>query len=175
MQQIQNCFARAVGNVSKSTPLSFPSSNLHWLKINEHIEYKLLSLNYTVITTTISLPIFTTCSLFNFLTVLAAHLLSSFLNHQSSHWKSQIAHLHMHHLIFGINFQIHFCQPQQSCPDLPWFVIHSSGKLSSKLYSWSWSVSQFQNNQYYCHLHCSFWTWLLYRFYNSDCTVLMVL
>ena len=32
---------------------------------------------------------------------------SSFNNQPSPPWKSQIAHLDMHHLVFGINFQIH--------------------------------------------------------------------
>jgi len=36
-----------------------------------------------------------------------AHLLSLFLTRQPSPWKSQIAHLDMHYLVFGINFQIH--------------------------------------------------------------------
>jgi len=31
--------------------ISHPSSSLHWLKINERIEYKLLSLTYKVLTT----------------------------------------------------------------------------------------------------------------------------
>ena len=39
----------------------------------------------------------------------APHLLSPFLAHQPSpHWKLLIARLDMHHLVFGINFQIHF-------------------------------------------------------------------
>ena len=54
---------------------------------------------------------FTTLSLFNLLAVPALHLLSLFLARQPSPrtppWKSQIAHLDMHHLVFGINFQIH--------------------------------------------------------------------
>ena len=52
--------------------------------------------------------IFTTLSLFNLLAVPALHLLSLFLAPQPSPpWKSLIAHLDMHHLVFGINFQIH--------------------------------------------------------------------
>ena len=57
-----------------------------------------------------NLAIFTTLSLFNLLVlaVLAPHQLSLFLARQPSpSWKSQIAHLDMHHLVFGINFQIH--------------------------------------------------------------------
>jgi len=60
-------------------------------------------------TTQPTVAIFTTLSLFNALAVTAPHLLSPFLARQPSPpWKSQIAHLDMHHLVFGINFQIHF-------------------------------------------------------------------
>ena len=44
----------------------------------------------------------------NPLTVPAPHLLSPFLAHQPSPWKSQIVFLDMHHIIFRINFQIYF-------------------------------------------------------------------
>ena len=50
----------------------------------------------------------TTLSLFNLLAVPTPHLLSLFLARQPSPpWKSQIAHLDIHHLVFGIDFQIH--------------------------------------------------------------------
>ena len=55
----------------------------------------------------VPLAIFTTLSPFNLLAVPAPHLLSLFLTRKPSPWKSQIAHLDMHHLVFGINFQIH--------------------------------------------------------------------
>ena len=50
LQQIQNCLARTVVKAPKShiTPIL---RSLHWLKINERIEYKLLSLTYKVHTT----------------------------------------------------------------------------------------------------------------------------
>jgi len=55
-----------------------------------------------------NLAIFTTLSLFILLAIPAPHLLSLFLAHQPSRpWKSQIAHLDLHHLVFGINYQIH--------------------------------------------------------------------
>ena len=42
------------------------------------------------------------------LAVPGPHLLSPFLAHKPSpHWKSQIVHLDMHHLVSGINFHIH--------------------------------------------------------------------
>ena len=47
-QQIQNSLARA----PKSSHITLILRSLHWLKINERIEYKLLSLTYKVLTTT---------------------------------------------------------------------------------------------------------------------------
>ena len=77
----------------------------HWLKVNEFIEYK-LSLTYKVLMT--SKPSY----LYNLMSVqlprsTSPNLLSPFLAHQPSpHWKSQIAHLVMHHPVSGINSQI---------------------------------------------------------------------
>jgi len=65
------------------------------------------SLSLTKFLQLLNLAIFTTLSLFNLLAVPTLHLLSLSLAHQPSPWKSQIAHLDMHHLVFGINFQIH--------------------------------------------------------------------
>jgi len=50
-------------------------------------------------------PIFTTWSAFNPLALPAPQLLLLFPANQPSHWKSQIAHLGMHHLVFGINYR----------------------------------------------------------------------
>jgi len=51
-QQIQNCPARAVVKAPKSPHITpFSVKSLHWLKVNERIEYKLLSLTYKVLTT----------------------------------------------------------------------------------------------------------------------------
>jgi len=108
LRQIQNSLARAVVKAPKSTHITPILKSLHWLKVNERIEYKLLSLTYKVLTTAQPIAIFATLSLFNLLAVPAPHLLSLFLAPQPSPpWKSQIAHLFMHHLVFGINFQIH--------------------------------------------------------------------
>ena len=50
LQQIQNCLARTM--VKASTPLITPIlRSLHWLKNNERIVYKLLSLTYKLLTT----------------------------------------------------------------------------------------------------------------------------
>jgi len=51
LQQIQNCLARTVVNAPKYSHITPILRSLHWLKINERIEYKLLSLNYKVLTT----------------------------------------------------------------------------------------------------------------------------
>ena len=51
LQQIRNCLARTVVKVPKSSLVTTILRSLHWLKINERIEYKLLSLTDKVITT----------------------------------------------------------------------------------------------------------------------------
>jgi len=51
LQQTQNCLARPVVKASKSSHITPILRSLHWLKINERIEYKLLSLTYKVLTT----------------------------------------------------------------------------------------------------------------------------
>jgi len=51
LQQIQNCLARTVVKVPKSYHITCIRRSLHWLKINERIKYKLLSLTYKVLTT----------------------------------------------------------------------------------------------------------------------------
>jgi len=49
--QIQNCLARTVVKAPKSFHITPILRSPHWLKINERIEYKLLSLTYKVLTT----------------------------------------------------------------------------------------------------------------------------
>jgi len=51
LQQIQNSLARTVVKTPKSSHITPILRSLHWLKVNEHIEYKLLSLTYKVLTT----------------------------------------------------------------------------------------------------------------------------
>ena len=51
LRQIQNSLARAVVKAPKSTHITPILKSLHWLKVNERIEYKLLSLTYKVLTT----------------------------------------------------------------------------------------------------------------------------
>jgi len=46
LQQIQNCPARTMVKAIKSSHITPILRSLHWLKINEHIEYKLFSLTY---------------------------------------------------------------------------------------------------------------------------------
>ena len=52
LQQIQNSLARAVVKAPKSSYITPILRSLHWLKITERTEYKLLSLTYKVLTTT---------------------------------------------------------------------------------------------------------------------------
>jgi len=51
LHNIQNSLARAVARTPKSSHVTPVLKSLHWLKINERIEYKLLSLTYKVLTT----------------------------------------------------------------------------------------------------------------------------
>jgi len=51
LQQIQNFLARAVVKASKFCYITPILHSLHWLKITECIEYKILSLTYKVLTT----------------------------------------------------------------------------------------------------------------------------
>ena len=51
LQQIQNSLARAVVKAPKSSHITPILQSLHWLKVNERIEYKLFSLTYKVLTT----------------------------------------------------------------------------------------------------------------------------
>ena len=51
LQQIQNSLARAVVKAPKSSHITPILKFFHWLKVNKHIEYKLLSLTYKVLTT----------------------------------------------------------------------------------------------------------------------------
>jgi len=51
LRNIQNSLARAVTRTPKSFHITPVLKSLHWLKINERIKYKLLSLTYKVFTT----------------------------------------------------------------------------------------------------------------------------
>jgi len=51
LQQIQNSLARAVVKAPKSCHITPILHSLHWLKITERIEYKILSLTHKVLTT----------------------------------------------------------------------------------------------------------------------------
>ena len=89
--------------------ISLPFSN-HCIGLSSTNAFniKLVSFTNKVLTTSQPSYLHSLISL-NLLAVLAAHLLSPFLAHQLfPDWKSPIALLDMHHLAFGINFQIHF-------------------------------------------------------------------
>ena len=51
LQQIQNSLARAVVKAPKSSHITRILQSLHWLKITDHTEYKVVSLTYKVLTT----------------------------------------------------------------------------------------------------------------------------
>ena len=68
--------ARAVVKAPKSTHITPILKSLHWLKVKERIEYKLLSL--TKFLQLLNLAIFATLSLFNLLAVPAPHVVVTF-------------------------------------------------------------------------------------------------
>ena len=52
LQQILNSLVRTVDKATKSCHITLILRSLHWLRITERVEYKLLSLTYKVLTTT---------------------------------------------------------------------------------------------------------------------------
>jgi len=52
LQQIQNSLVRTVVKARKSCHITCVICSLHWLRITECVEYKILSLTYKVLTTT---------------------------------------------------------------------------------------------------------------------------
>ena len=97
----------------KSTHITPILKSLHWLKVNERIEYKLLSLTYTVLTTAQPSYLHNLISLQPPCSTRSSSVVTLSRPPTTSSLKSQIAHLDMHHLVFGINFQIHFVSLRQ--------------------------------------------------------------
>ena len=81
LQVIQNFLARAVVKAPKFCHVTPILRSLHWLKINERIEYKLLSLTYKTLATVQPSYLHSLISV-QALALLAPHLLSPFLDHQ---------------------------------------------------------------------------------------------
>ena len=85
LQQIQNSLALTFVKAPQSCHITPISRSLHWFRVTERIEYKLISLTYKVLTIIIThLRTFITSSPFNVLAVLALHpslLLLSHLYH----------------------------------------------------------------------------------------------
>jgi len=99
------------GQLNTQSCLAFVDSWLceNGLALNGRIEYKLLSisLTYKVLITTQPSYLHNLLSLQTPRSTRSSSVVT--LAHQPAlHWKSQITHLDMHHLVFGINFQIHF-------------------------------------------------------------------
>ena len=80
LQRIQNSLARAVVKAPKFSHTTPILRSLHWLKITERIEYKLLSLP-TKLSPPPNRHICTTSSHFSLLAALALHLWSHLLAH----------------------------------------------------------------------------------------------
>ena len=107
LQVIQNSLARAVVKAPKFCHVIPILKPLHWVKINERIEYKLLSFTHKALTTAQPTYLHRLISV-QPLVLFAPHQLSPFLDHLLLlPWESSIAHFDVHHLISGINFLSH--------------------------------------------------------------------
>ena len=103
LQQIQNSLARTVVKFPRFSHITPVIKSLHWLKVKERIEYKLLSLTYKVLTTS-QTTYFLNWSLFSLLAVLDPPLLLSYPNHLLPHLtKIQTVLFNTQHTAFGIN------------------------------------------------------------------------
>ena len=89
LQHIKNAFARTVVQAPKFQHITPILKSLHWLKVSERIEYKIISL--TKFSIPLSLRVYMTSYLFSLLTVTthALHLMSLWSNHHH-HSKSLI-------------------------------------------------------------------------------------
>jgi len=107
--------------------ISLPFSNLSTCLRSTNA----LNINFFLLPTKflqpIILAILTIWYLFNPLAVPAPHLLSPFLAHQPSHWKSQIVPSDMHHPVCLINSLIHSVSPASH--DSTHLLIHLSAHL----------------------------------------------
>jgi len=82
LQQIQNSLALAVVKAPKCCHITLILHSLHWLKITERTEYKLLSLTYKVLTTTRPPYLHNLISVQPPRNTRAAHLTLPWLEHQ---------------------------------------------------------------------------------------------
>jgi len=134
LQQITNSLARAVVKAPKSTHITPILKSLHWLKVNERIEYKLLSLTYKVLTT--AQPSYLhNLSLFNLLAVPALHLLS--LSCPPTISSLKITYHSFRYALPRLWNQLpdSFRQPHHSCLDSPPHPLINSSLSSSPLSS----------------------------------------
>ena len=124
LHMFQNCLARTVVIAPKSSHITPILRSLHWLKINERIEYKLLSLTYKVLTT--SQPDYTILSLFSLQVELAPRLLSPQLDHPYlPHYKSPTALFHKC-ITLSVESAPFFIPSTSFCSLSSWFTSSSS-------------------------------------------------
>ena len=109
LQQIQNSLARAVVKAPKSSHITPILRSLHWLKITERIEYKLLS--PTKFSQPPSLHVCITSSQFSLLAALALHL-----------WSHSL--VHPHHLVNRSFLPVCFPSSLESTPGFPPSTTH---------------------------------------------------
>ena len=105
-QVIQNSLARAVVKAPKLCHITPILNCLRWLKINERIEYKLLSPTYTTLTTAQLTYLHSLISVQPPRATRSSSVIT-LSRPPTSSLESPIAHFAMHHLISGINFLSH--------------------------------------------------------------------
>jgi len=124
LQNIHNSLARAVTRMPKSFHITPVVKSLHWLKINERIKYKLISLTYKVLTT--NQPQYSTIwFLFNLVTTHVLYLWSLLLAHLPGPlWKSLIDVFGMLHLVCETNSPLSGAAcGSQSCLLAAWVIV----------------------------------------------------
>ena len=107
LQHIQISLARTVANTPKYSHITPVLESFHWLKIEQRIQYKLISL--TKFSPSVNLLIYIISSLFKLTIILVPLMLSHLLVHLPPlPLRSQIALFSIPRLISGINFHFHF-------------------------------------------------------------------
>jgi len=147
LQQIQNPLARAVVKAPKSSHITPILKCLHWLQVNECIEYK-LSLTYKVLTTSQS-SYLNNLIFVQPLAVPAPYLLSPFLAHQPNISSLKITDRSFRYASPRLWNQLpdSFRQPRHSCLDSPTHSFVNS--------SWIFNLCEFGHSrvligQYLC-------------------------
>jgi len=109
LQHIQNYLARTVVQAPKFKHITPILKSLHWLKVSERIEYKIISLTYKILNATQPSYLYDLVSIQppHGHNTCALHLMSLSSNHHHHSKSLLIDPSDMLHLIFGTSFQHH--------------------------------------------------------------------